>query len=137
MTTKTKRQTTSNRASARAKDAPAQQRRGASVGAVTTLHPALRARRAGRSAPLSGDSAGTLDETVEKLQQSEAMVRTLFRISKKLNATLNVGSLLDDLAQEAIQIVGGESGFAGLCTADGMTVHKYFRRGQAIPFDYT
>ena len=57
-----------------------------------------------------------LGEAVEQLKQSEAMVRTLFRITKKLNATLHVSSLLDDLAQEAIQIVGGESGFAGLRT---------------------
>ena len=77
------------------------------------------------------------DERTAELRQSEATIRTLFRISKKLNATLEVGKLLDDLAQEAIQIVHGESGFAGLRTADGVTVRKYFRQGQATPFDYT
>lgn len=84
-----------------------------------------------------GERTAELGKAVAELKQSEAMIQTLFRISKKLNATLNVGSLLDALAQEAIQIVNGESGFAGLRTAAGMTVHKYFRRGQAIPFDYT
>jgi signal transduction histidine kinase len=84
-----------------------------------------------------GERTAALGKAVEKLKQSEAMVQTLFRISKKLNATLNVGSLLDDLAQEAIQIVNGESGFAGLNTADGMTVRKYFRQGEAIQFDHT
>ena len=78
-----------------------------------------------------------LGDAVEHLKQSEAMVQTLFRITKKLNATLNVSSLMDDLAQEAIQIVGGESGFAGLRTDEGMTVRKYFRYGEAIPYDYT
>ena len=84
-----------------------------------------------------GERTAELGRAVAELKQSEATIQTLFRISRKLNATLNVESLLDSLAQEAIQIVNGESGFAGLRTADGMTVHKYFRRGQAIPFDYT
>ena len=76
-------------------------------------------------------------QAVAEQQESEAMIQTLFRISKKLNATLNVGRLLDDLAQEAIQIVQGESGFAGLRTAEGMTVRKYFKQGKAIPFNHT
>ena len=54
-----------------------------------------------------------------------------------MNATLDVDTILDELAQEAIRIVNGESGFAGLRTAAGMTVHKYFRQGVAIPFEYT
>src|SRR5712692_2568269 len=85
----------------------------------------------------AGERTAELGEAVENLKQSEAMIQTLFRISKKLNATLNLDTILDDLAQEAIQIVNGESGFAGLRTADGMTVRKYFRQGKAIPFDYT
>ncbi len=83
------------------------------------------------------DRTAELRAAVEQLEQSEATIRTLFRISKKLNATLEVETILDDLAQEAIQIVNGESGFAGLRTADGMTVRKYFRQGTAIPFEYT
>jgi PAS domain S-box-containing protein len=75
--------------------------------------------------------------TVERLKQSEATVQTLFRISNQLNATLEVDTILDVLALEAIQIVKGESGFAGLRTEGGMMVRKYFRRGEAIPFDYT
>ncbi len=78
-----------------------------------------------------------LRAAVAQLQQSEAMIQTLFRISNKLNATLEVGTILDELAQEAIRIVDGESGFAGLRTAEGMTVRKYFRQGVAIPFEYT
>ncbi|HZY44161.1 MAG TPA: GAF domain-containing protein [Anaerolineae bacterium] len=78
-----------------------------------------------------------LRAAVAQLKQSEATIQTLFRISKELNATLEVDTILDELAQAAIQIVNGESGFAGLRTADGMTVHKYFRQGMIIPFEYT
>jgi PAS domain S-box-containing protein len=79
-----------------------------------------------------------LSNAVAQLKQSEAMIQTLFRISNKLNSTLDVDLILDELAQEAIQIVNGESGFAGLRTAEGMTVHKYFQRGMtAIAFEHT
>jgi signal transduction histidine kinase len=72
-----------------------------------------------------------------QLKQSEEMLQTLFRISNKLNATLDLDIILDELAQEAIQMVNGESGFAGLRTAEGMTVHKYFKQGAAVPFEFT
>jgi len=78
-----------------------------------------------------------LREVVAQLKQSEATIQTLFRISNKLNATLEVDTILDELALEAIRIVKGESGFAGLRTAEGMTVRKYFRQGVAIPFEHT
>jgi PAS domain S-box-containing protein len=93
------------------------------------LNAELEQRVSGRTAELS--------TTVAQLKQSEATIQTLFRISKKLNATLEVGAILDDLAQEAIRIVSGESGFAGLRTAGGMLVRKYFRQGVAIPFEHT
>jgi signal transduction histidine kinase len=78
-----------------------------------------------------------LRSAVAQLKQSEATLQTLFRISNKLNATLDVDIILDELAQEAIQIVNGESGFAGLRTADGMSVRKYFQKGVAMPFEHT
>jgi signal transduction histidine kinase len=78
-----------------------------------------------------------LSEAVAQLKQSEATIQALFRISNKLNATLKASTILDELAQEAIRIVNGESGFAGLRTAEGMTVRKYFRQGVAIPFEHT
>ncbi|MBE0697032.1 MAG: GAF domain-containing protein, partial [Anaerolineaceae bacterium] len=76
-------------------------------------------------------------KAVEQLKQSEATIQTLFRISNKLNATLEVSTILDELALETIRIVNGESGFAGLRTAKGMTVRKFFRQGVAIPFEHT
>jgi PAS domain S-box-containing protein len=78
-----------------------------------------------------------LSEAIEQLKQSETTVQTQFRISKELNATLDVSTILDALAKEAIQIVNGESGFAGLRTPEGMTVRKYFRKGKAISFEHS
>jgi PAS domain S-box-containing protein len=83
-----------------------------------------------------GERTAELRKAVAQFKHSEATVQTLFRISKKLNATLDLDTLLDELAQEAILIVVGESGFAGLCDGDALTVRKYFRKGVAIPFDY-
>lgn len=84
-----------------------------------------------------GEKSAVLQETTSQLKQTEEMIQTLFRISNKLNATLEVESILDALAQEAIEMVNGESGFAGLRTPEGMTVHKYFHEGVAIPFEHT
>jgi len=78
-----------------------------------------------------------LREAVAQLKQSDEILQAIFRISNKLNATLDVELILDELAQEAIKVVDGESGFAGLRTAEGMTVHKYFQDGVAIPFEHT
>jgi signal transduction histidine kinase len=78
-----------------------------------------------------------LQETLAQLKQTEEVIQTLFRVSNKLNATLDVELILDTLAQEAIRIVNGESGFAGLRTPEGMSVHRYFQDGVAIPFEYT
>jgi PAS domain S-box-containing protein len=82
------------------------------------------------------ERTGELTAAVTQLKQSEGTVQTLFRISKKLNATLDVTTILDDLTQEAIQIVNGESGFAGLRIGDSMTVRKYFWRGISSSFEY-
>ena len=78
-----------------------------------------------------------LSEAIAQLKQSEEMIQTLFRVSNKLNATLDVDLILDELAQEAIKIVNGESGFAGLRTSEGMTVKRYFKQGEVLPFEHT
>jgi hypothetical protein len=81
--------------------------------------------------------ATELQGTMAQLKYTEEVIQTLFRVSNKLNATLDVELILDTLAQEAIQIVNGENGFAGLRTPEGMSVHRYFQDGVAIPFEYT
>ena len=70
---------------------------------------------------------------VAQLKQSEEMIQTLFRISNKLNATLDVETILDVLAQEAIRIVNGESGFAGLRTAERHDRPQVFSEGRGYP----
>lgn len=84
-----------------------------------------------------GERTAELLAAVTQGKQSEELTQTLFRISKKLNSTLEVDTILDELAQEAIRLVNGESGFAGLRTPEGLTVRKYFRDGVATPFEYT
>ena len=78
-----------------------------------------------------------LSDAVTSLEMSQSTIQTLFRIANKLNATLDLDIILDKLTQEAIRIVDGESGFAGLRTAEGMTVRKYFRLDTEIPFKNT
>lgn len=84
-----------------------------------------------------GERTAELLEAAAQGKKSEELIQTLFRISKKLNAALDVETILDELAQAAIRIVNGESGFAGLRTSGGMTVSKYFHRGAAVPFEHT
>ena len=78
-----------------------------------------------------------LEETLSQLKQSEDVIQGLFRVSNKLNATLDVTTILDTLAKEAIKMVDGGSGFAGLSTANGMSVQNYFQDGEVIPFEHT
>ena len=91
----------------------------------------------GDSRPIEGHDEVKLDEAIAHLKQSDEMIQSLFRVSNKKNSTLDVELILDTLAQEAIQMVNGESGCAGLRTAEGMVIHKYFRDGVAVPFEYT
>jgi len=96
-----------------------------------------KARLYRESQRLNAELEKRVDERTVQLQQSESTIQTLFRISNKLNATLDVDAIVDELAQEAIRIVDGESGFAGLRTAEGMTVNKYFHKGVMSPFKHT
>jgi PAS domain S-box-containing protein len=69
-------------------------------------------------------------------RQAEETIRTLLRVSKRLNSTLDVDELLDILVQEAITLVGAESGVAGLYTPQGMVCHRYFQKGAVLPLEY-
>ena len=73
---------------------------------------------------------------VTEHKRAEEMIRALLRICERLNSTLDTNTLLDILVQEAITIVGGESGVSGLNTPAGMECRKYFQRGKALPFEY-
>ena len=77
-----------------------------------------------------------LRAAINRLKLSETTLQTLFRFSNNLNSTLDIRMIVDELAEEAVRIVGGESGFAGLCTREGMTSHRYFRDGVGVPFEH-
>ena len=63
-------------------------------------------------------------------------VRSLLRVSEKLNSTLDLTSLMDELVNETIGLVNAESGVSGLYTPQGMICHKYFQRGTPLPLEY-
>ena len=63
-------------------------------------------------------------------------IRSLLRVSEKLNSTLELISLMDELVNETIGLVNAESGVSGLYTPQGMVCHKYFQRGAPLPLEY-
>jgi PAS domain S-box-containing protein len=78
-----------------------------------------------------------LRREVTERQRAEELARALVRIGNKLNATLDLDAIMDELAQEAIVLVKAESGLAGLRTAEGMSMRTYFERGRIIPYAHT
>ncbi len=78
----------------------------------------------------------TLLNDVTERRQAEDTTRAFLRISEKLNATLDVDRLMDELVVEAIALVNAESGCAGLRTPEGMECHRYFHRGEVVPLEY-
>jgi PAS domain S-box-containing protein len=80
--------------------------------------------------------ASKIARDITDRKRAEKTIRSLARISEKLNSTLDVNELLHLLMEEVIALVDAEGGLAGLCTDDGMVSRKYFREGQAVPFDY-
>jgi PAS domain S-box-containing protein len=67
---------------------------------------------------------------ITERKQAEETIRSLLRISERLNSTLDMNALLDILVQEAMALVGAESGVAGLhAPGEGMRSQKHFRKG--------
>jgi hypothetical protein len=54
-------------------------------------------------------------------------IRSLLRVSERLNSTPDVDALLDALVQEATALVDAEGGAAGLNTPEGMACKRYFQ----------
>jgi signal transduction histidine kinase len=63
-------------------------------------------------------------------------IKSLLRITEKLNSTSDLALLMDDLLKEVIGLANAESGLIGLLTDKGMVCHKYFRNGVELPFEY-
>jgi PAS domain S-box-containing protein len=87
----------------------------------------------------AGVFQGSLDmfTDVTERRMAEDTVRSLLRISERLNSSLDVDELLDILVQEALALVGAESGVAGLRGAAGMSCKRYFHKGEVLRLDYT
>ena len=54
-------------------------------------------------------------------EELEHALTSLLRISEKLNSTFDLHSLLDTLIEEVLEMMGAESGCAGLRTSEGMS----------------
>lgn len=77
----------------------------------------------------------TIEDGAEHRRTQDA-IRALLRVGEKLNSTLEPEALLDDLVEEAIQLVGAESGCAGLRQPEGMVCHKYRWKSQVLTLQY-
>jgi PAS domain S-box-containing protein len=69
---------------------------------------------------------GTGQDITER-RQAEDVVRSLMRISRELNSTLDVDALMESLVRESLTLLNAESGFAGLRTPEGMVSQQYVR----------
>ncbi len=99
------------------------------------LNSELEQRVEARTRELSQAYKDLTKEVVER-SRAEEMTRALLRISNKLNSTLDVENALDVLIQEAIRMVDGSSGFAGLHIANKMKMLKYHANGKSVPLEY-
>jgi PAS domain S-box-containing protein len=62
-------------------------------------------------------------------RRAEETIAALMRISQTLNSTLELDPLLDALVTEAVELLDGMSGRAGLRSPAGMECHRCFRNG--------
>ncbi len=79
--------------------------------------------------------AGIAEDVTEKKQSDEA-IHSLLRVGEKLNSTLDLEELLDILVDEAIRLIGAESGVSGLSSPEGMVCRRYSQRGRRLPLEY-
>ena len=100
------------------------------------LNESLEQRVAERTTELAA-AIRTLRSEIAERQRAEEIARVLFRIGNKLNATLDLNTILYELSQEASSLIHAESGFAGLRTPEGMNVRAYFSRGHKVAFEHT
>jgi PAS domain S-box-containing protein len=62
----------------------------------------------------------------EALRQKESTIRSLLRISNKLNATLNVDAILDTVVREAIGLADATGGGSAISTPQGLIGDRFF-----------
>ena len=66
-------------------------------------------------------------------EELEHALKSLLRISEKLNSTFDLHSLLDALIEEVLEMIGAESGCAGLRTAQGMSCDLFLHGNGIVP----
>ncbi|MDX1664468.1 MAG: PAS domain S-box protein, partial [Candidatus Promineifilaceae bacterium] len=74
-------------------------------------------------------------QDITALKEAELLTQTLLQLSERLNALLDVESVLVALTEEAMALVRAESGFAGVRTPEGLATTFYMTQGQTIPLD--
>lgn len=70
-------------------------------------------------------------------KKAEKTVASLLSISKKLNSTLHMDSLMDLLVEEAVRLTNSRGGFAALRTAEGMISAKYMLDSHTLDFEHS
>ncbi len=74
-------------------------------------------------------------EDITEMKQADDAIRTLLRISFKLNSTVDAERLMEFLALEAVELLGAESGWAGIRQPDDIAIHCYLMNGIVIPLE--
>jgi K+-sensing histidine kinase KdpD len=74
------------------------------------------------------------DSSAQK--ETEQSLRSLLRLSDKLNSASDLDSLLDSLVEQLLELTGAESGCAGLRTSQGMSCGHFFLGPKVVPFSY-
>lgn len=104
--------------------------------ATQLLNVELEQRVAERTTQLSNTNLQLQMQVMER-ERAETITNSLLRISSRLNATLDLDTVMDTLAQEAIALLNVQSGLAGLRVPEGIRITNFFRKGQKVPYDFT
>jgi two-component system sensor histidine kinase KdpD len=67
---------------------------------------------------------------------TEHSLRSLLRLSEKLNSAPDLDSLLDGLVEQLLELTGAESGCAGLRTSQGMSSSHFLQGSRIVPLTY-
>jgi len=74
------------------------------------------------------------DVTAQK--ETERSLRSLLHLSDTLNSASDVDGVLDRLVEELLELIGAESGCAGLRTIQGMSCGHFFQGHSVMPLTY-
>jgi two-component system, OmpR family, sensor histidine kinase KdpD len=67
---------------------------------------------------------------------TEHSLRSLLRLSEKLNSAPDLDSLLDGLVEQLLELTGAESGCAGMRTSQGMSCSHFLQGPRVVPLTY-